>query len=107
MSFRFHPEAYDEFLAAANWYEDQEVGLGDDFIAEIDRAVDSIVSDPLRFPVVEGQDRICRVKRFPYSIFYRYNPVTASVLISSVFHQRRRPGIWKARHFDPDLPPPV
>lgn len=62
MSFRFHPEAYDEFLSAAFWYEDQEVGLGDDFIAGIDRAVASIVSDPLRFRVVEGPDRILRRK---------------------------------------------
>ncbi len=104
MSFRFHPEAYDEFLLAASWYEDQELGLGDDFIAEINRAMATIMSDPLRFPVIEGLDRIFRVKRFPYSIFYRYDPPTASVLISSVFHQSRRPEIWKNRHFDPNDP---
>ena len=97
MSFRFHPEAYDEFRLAAFWYEDQDVGLGDDFIAEVDRAVASIVSDPLRFRVADGPDRICRVKRFPYSIFYRYDPVTASVLISAVFHQSRLPGSWLNR----------
>jgi toxin ParE1/3/4 len=104
MSFRFHPEAYDEFLVAASWYEDQEVGLGDDFVSEINRAVATIVSDPLRFPVIDGPDRVFRVRRFPYSIFYRYDPVTASVLISTVFHQRRRPGIWKARRFDSNNP---
>jgi plasmid stabilization system protein ParE len=100
MNFRFHPEAYDEFLLAASWYEDQETGLGDDFVSEINRAVATIVSDPLRFRVVDGPDRICRVKRFPYSIFYRYDPLTASVLISTVFNQSRRPGTWKTRHFD-------
>lgn len=102
MSFRFHPEAYDEFLSAASWYEDQEVGLGDDFISEIYRAVAAIVSDPLRFPMIDGPDRIFRVKRFPYSIFYRYDPLTSSVLISTVFHQSRHPGIWKSRRFDSD-----
>jgi plasmid stabilization system protein ParE len=50
--------------------------------------------------VVEGPDRICRVQRFPYSIFYRYDPLTASVLISTIFHQSRRPGTWKTRYFD-------
>jgi plasmid stabilization system protein ParE len=100
MNFPFHPEAYDEFLRAASWYEDQETGLGDDFASEINRAIATIVSDPLRFRVVEGPDRICRVQRFPYSIFYRYDPLTASVLISTVFHQSRRPGTWKTRYFD-------
>lgn len=104
MSLRFHPEAYDEFLLAASWYEDQEVGLGDDFLSEVNRAVATIVSDPLRFPVIDGQDRIFRVKRFPYSIFYRYDPLTASVLISTVFHQSRRPGIWRTRRFDSNNP---
>ena len=104
MNFRFHPDAYDEFLLAASWYEDQEVGLGDDFISEVNRAVATIVSDPLRFPVMDGLDRIFRVKRFPYSIFYRYHPLTVSVLISTVFHQSRRPGIWKTRRFDSNDP---
>ena len=45
MSFRFHPEAYDEFLLAASWYEDLEVGLGDDFISEVNRVVATIVSN--------------------------------------------------------------
>jgi len=104
MSFRFHPEAYDEFLSAASWYEDQEAGLGDDFISEIDRAIATIVADPLRFPMFDGSNRIFRVKRFPYSIFYRYDPLTSSVLISTVFHQIRRPGIWKTRRFDSNDP---
>lgn len=99
MSFRFHPEAYDEFFLAASWYEDQEAGLGDDFISEINRAIATIVSDPLRFPMIEGANRVFRVKRFPYSIFYRCDPLTDSVLISTVFHQSRRPGIWKSRRF--------
>jgi plasmid stabilization system protein ParE len=100
MNFRFHPEAYDEFLLAASWYEDQEAGLGDDFVSEINRAVATIVSDPLRFRVVDGPDRICHAQRFPYSIFYRYDPLTTSVLITTVFHQSRRPRAWKPRHFD-------
>lgn len=100
MSFQFHPEAYDEFFSAAFWYEEQDEGLGENFMAEINRALVSIVADPLRFRVIEGSDRICRVKRFPYSIFFRYDPLTASVLISTIFHQSRLPGIWKTRHFD-------
>jgi plasmid stabilization system protein ParE len=100
MNFRFHPEAYDEFLRAASWYEDQETGLGDDFVFEINRVIATIVSDPLIFSVVEGPDRICRVERFPYSIFYRHDSLIASVLISTVFHQSRRPGTSKTRHFD-------
>ena len=34
MTFLFHPEAEEEFLAAIDYYEDHEVGLGYDFSAE-------------------------------------------------------------------------
>lgn len=93
MSFCFHPEAYDEFLSAASWYDDQEWGLGDEFVAEIQRAIADIASDPLRFQVSGGQERIYRVKRFPHAIFYRYDALIDSILITTVFNQNVGPQV--------------
>jgi hypothetical protein len=35
-----HPEAQAEILEAADWYDLQDVGLGDEFLAEVDAAID-------------------------------------------------------------------
>ena len=37
--FWIEPVALDEFVDAAAWYESQRPGLGDEFIAEIDRTL--------------------------------------------------------------------
>ena len=46
MTFLFHPEAEEEFLAAIDYYEDREVGLGYDFSAEVFAAIQNIVNYP-------------------------------------------------------------
>lgn len=41
------PEAAEELLEAAEWYEARRPGLGAEFVGEVDRAMDAIVSSPL------------------------------------------------------------
>jgi hypothetical protein len=40
------PEAEADALEAYPWYSEQLPGLGDDFLVEIDRALESIGADP-------------------------------------------------------------
>lgn len=47
----FDSEAMDEFRAAATYYETQRAGLGDDFVAEVEQAVQRIARSPQAFPV--------------------------------------------------------
>jgi hypothetical protein len=35
MSFSFHPEAESEFDAARDFYDERELGLGEDFLNEV------------------------------------------------------------------------
>lgn len=39
----FHCAARTEFIDASDWYQNKRPGLGDDFIAEIERCVTLIV----------------------------------------------------------------
>lgn len=50
MSFRFHPEAEAEFLAAIDWYAERSANLGEDFASEIFAAIQLAVSMPLAWP---------------------------------------------------------
>jgi plasmid stabilization system protein ParE len=57
MSFRFHPEAEAEFVAAVDWYEARSTGLGADFAVEIHAAIQRAAAMPEAWPRVGGDIR--------------------------------------------------
>ena len=91
----FRKAARLEYDEAALWYESQKVGLGSEFVTEIERALQTACESPQRYPDVHEDARRIRVHRFPYSIFYRIRGERLIVL--SVFHARRDPVIWRER----------
>ena len=91
----FRPAAKAEFDGAALWYEDRRPGLGTEFVMEIDRAVGLAAAHPARFPANVGEIRCVRVRRFPYSVFYRAE--ADRIVVLAVFHARRDPAIWQGR----------
>lgn len=91
----FRPAARAEFDGATLWYEDRQPGLGIQFLAEIDRAVDLASKYPDRYPIKHSEIRCIRAHRFPYSIFYIVE--AERIVVLAVFHARRDPAIWKAR----------
>jgi len=66
------------------------------FIEEIDKAIDSILNAPKRWPVFEEDCRRLPLFRFPYSIVCREKS-TDVVQILAVAHGRRRSGYWRGR----------
>jgi hypothetical protein len=42
----FHPEAEKEYLDSVKWYEDALIGLGEEFVEEIERIFDQISINP-------------------------------------------------------------
>jgi toxin ParE1/3/4 len=96
---RFHEEARIEFLAAAEWYESERPGLGDEFLDQIGRALETIAAQPRAWPTwaaAKGTDfRRFAVPRFPYSVIFAARGEELFVL--AVAHGRRRPGYWTER----------
>lgn len=64
-------EARRGFDDAFNWYEERRSGLGVDFAANVQDALDRIVRDPCAFRPVHRDIRKAIVKRFPYCVYYR------------------------------------
>ena len=92
----FNSEADDEFRAAAVYYDGKQAGLGDDFVAEVEQAVQRIAQTPQAFPLHGSSGlRKCILRRFPYTIFFLELP--DRIWIAAVAHQRRRPGYWSHR----------
>lgn len=99
MKLRILREAEEEAHASAVWYDEQMVGLGDDFLDELVSALQQIEDDPDRFPKLEiaksEQIRRCRLNRFPYMIIFEI--LEAEIVVLAVAHAKRRPNYWRKR----------
>jgi plasmid stabilization system protein ParE len=91
----FHRAASAKFIEASAWYEGKRLGLGLEFIAEIDRCVSLASKNPLQFAVVREDFRRVVANRFPYSVYFRSEP--HRIVVLAVFHGNRNPAIWQAR----------
>jgi len=91
MSFTlvFKPLAEAEIAEAFAWYSQPEIGMGTEFLDELERIERFVRFNPLLYPRVEDEIRRAGLRRFPYSLFYVVDGETVSVL--SCFHQSRDP----------------
>ena len=94
----FLPAARLEALEARAWYAARGDGLGEAFVAELDRQASRIAETPLQFPIVLGDARRVLMRRFPYALFFRLADGDAFVL--ACFHASRDPKSWQARFKD-------
>ena len=98
-SYGFHTEPADEYLAATRYYVDHASPLvAAAFVAEIEAAVQTLLASPKTWPVVDGpQIRRYLLSRFPYSLYYRWEPERDRVSIYAVMHFSKLPGYWRDR----------
>ena len=100
MNYRFLAEARWDLFDAADWYDAQLAGLGQEFSDEVQAKVRDIAGQPRLYgqvsPPVRGRDvRRAPVRRFPYTVVYE---VTAGeVIIVAVVHVRRSRRAWRPR----------
>ncbi|MBO6524988.1 MAG: type II toxin-antitoxin system RelE/ParE family toxin [Balneolaceae bacterium] len=95
MTLKFHSEAKIEFFETAEYYEEQVVGLGDDFIDEVEKVLDVIEQYPMLGTKITADERRFLVSRFPYGIIYSVKEDL--ITIFAVMDLRRKPGYWKSR----------
>lgn len=94
-SVEFHPEAQNEFVAAARFYEDQRHGLGLDFTLTIQRTYERVLQFQTSGAPFGRLLRRVLLPKFPYGLLYRVEP--DRIYIIAVMHLRRRPGYWRSR----------
>lgn len=89
------PDAEKDISEAAKWYEEQKSGLGQEFMLSLDAIMQSIIRNPLQFPVIYKEFRRALLYRFPFAVFYIIEGKT--IIILAVLHQFRNPKVWKKR----------
>jgi len=90
-------DALADIQEAAEWYDDQEHGLGADFSRTVLEAIDSLPANPLSNRL---RDRRRHVRwllphRFPYRIVYQMQDKLITVF--AVIHSARHERLWKRR----------
>jgi len=64
------PEAEDDLKGAFSWYEDNRVGLGYDFLLQVNAGLNFIMRNPEIHLIEYKGTRKHIIKRFPYKIIY-------------------------------------
>ena len=98
MKIVFHPEAYEEMVESARFYEERDEGLGTRFLDAVEDTIKRIRSFPHAGPVARADIRERLVSGFPFTILYQFE--NDRIYIGAVMHQHRRPGYWRKRFRD-------
>lgn len=82
-------EAETDLTDAAIWYHQQQAGLGDEFVAEVDAAIRSAAENPAQYPCLRRTPDVRRVltHRFPSRIFFIRRP--DAIVVFRILHAAR------------------
>ncbi|WP_447598258.1 type II toxin-antitoxin system RelE/ParE family toxin [Nitrospira sp. Nam80] len=95
MIYEFHPEAEQEFIEAAAYYEQNVTSLGERFGSEVRRTIARLLEYPELGSPIDADLRGLRLTRFPYFLIYSFTSELLRVV--AVAHAHRRPGYWRSR----------
>lgn len=95
MKYEFHPEAEQEFLAAAIRYESDVTGLGERFGEELFRVIQLLLENPELGAAIDSELRHFVLRRFPFSVVYAILP--GLLYIVAIAHGSREPDYWQLR----------
>lgn len=85
-----------ELQQACDYYRDQASSLvAENFLAQVDHAIGCLREYPELGQPVSSRLRALPLRQFPYSMIYRLQAQTLTIL--AIAHQRRRPGYWAGR----------
>jgi plasmid stabilization system protein ParE len=94
-SFRFHPEAREEFRNSTRWYRTQSPLVSSEFRLAVSGGIRLIARAPQRWPKYIYGTRRFVMRRFPFSVVYLDDPELVTII--AIAHSKRKPGYWRER----------
>ncbi len=91
----FHPEASEETIQSARFYEERSEGLGSDFVMAVEETTRRIEEFTEAGQIDKANIRKRLVSGFPFTVLYEVQ--SDRIFIAAVMHQHRRPGYWRKR----------
>jgi len=94
LQFRYRKKARVDFYEAADWYEEQSSGKGQEFLDDFLKTLQKIRSNPDTYRKVYKNSRRIQFGKFPYYVIYTVGKKVIYVL--AVYHNKRD-DTWKKR----------
>lgn len=91
----YRSDAREDVADAFAWYDEQQTGLGEEFLNELLSVETRVAENPFTWPPVHKAVRRCWMRRFPYGLYYRVLHDRIEVL--AVYHVRRDPRTLRGR----------
>jgi plasmid stabilization system protein ParE len=92
-----HPAVNDDLVEASRWYENQQTGLGREFITAVVEALKSLGHNPY-LNAHRGRYRQARwrlAKPFPYRVIYEVREDEQLVKVICILHSARHDRHWR------------
>lgn len=94
---RIDPEALDDILESATWYDQQSSGLGARFKKQVKSQINQLKQNALAHGIRYNDVRCAQVRRFPFLIHYVVDVSERKVEVFAVLHAGRHPDVSKSR----------
>jgi mRNA-degrading endonuclease RelE of RelBE toxin-antitoxin system len=94
MNYRivFHSEVYEDYKEAYTFYEAKQEGLGERFLAALEKKIEKILSSPEIFGEKSKRGyREAKVDAFPYAIVFKIYKQQKTILVNSIHHEKKHP----------------
>lgn len=88
---KFHPQVSEDIQASYQWYQKQALGLGDDFIRELESAYAVISDMPQTWPFFQKDFKRYILSKFPYSVIYQAD--NKSIFYCCCYAQQQKAGV--------------
>jgi plasmid stabilization system protein ParE len=90
-TIKFSSIAQNELEESSVWYEEQLIGLGEQFAKAVHGSARTIAKNPESYPKKKTNVREFVVERFPFILVYEYLKKENSIYILHIFHTSRNP----------------
>jgi plasmid stabilization system protein ParE len=94
-NYDFLEPAQIELEEGVRYFNQQQAGLGYEFMQEVAAAIDRILKFPEAWNPLSKRTRRCRTKRFPYGVVYQIRG--DRILVVAIMHLHRKPFYWRNR----------
>ncbi|PYN95397.1 MAG: hypothetical protein DMD89_19660 [Candidatus Rokuibacteriota bacterium] len=84
-----------DVAAAYQWYENEQRGLGLEFLDQLRTTYDQIAAGPFQYPDLRAGVRRALLRRFPYAVYFAVEGDL--VIVLAVLHGSRDPAEWQRR----------
>jgi plasmid stabilization system protein ParE len=89
--------AKEDLREAVKWYDSQQIGLGEKFLANVKKTINQLKSYPEIAQIRYHEVHTAVVEVYPYLIHYYVDLEIKTIIIIGILHTSRDTSVWDKR----------